>query len=170
MYSITENIYYSQLYSVAILLQPEPVSHRTIQGKDWVLSSYMLSSCGLPLPPTRLLVAVNEARSYFASTAHNITNSSDILKYLRQEGWIVSRCLSTNLSNLWIYLSEGLPIGISMYMLVCLRIYIYMYLSTVTPSVHSPSWAGTTAAAPAGFISPHSHLNATRNSLRPKHA
>jgi hypothetical protein len=28
MYSITENIYYSQLASVAILLQPEPVSQR----------------------------------------------------------------------------------------------------------------------------------------------
>jgi hypothetical protein len=38
MYSITENIYFSQLSSVAILLQPEPVSHRIIQGKDCVLS------------------------------------------------------------------------------------------------------------------------------------
>jgi hypothetical protein len=33
MYSITENICYSQLSSVAILLQPEPVSHRIVQGK-----------------------------------------------------------------------------------------------------------------------------------------
>jgi hypothetical protein len=64
MYSITENIYYSQLSSVAILLQPEPVSHRIIQGKDWVLYPYVLSSCGLPLPSTCLLVTVNEARSY----------------------------------------------------------------------------------------------------------
>jgi hypothetical protein len=70
MYSITENIYYSQLSSVAIVLQPEPVSHRIIQGKDWVVSPYMLSSCGLPLPPTCLLLTVNEARSYFASTIH----------------------------------------------------------------------------------------------------
>jgi hypothetical protein len=68
MYSITENIYYSQLSSVAILVQPEPVSHRIIQGNVCVLSSYVLSSCGLPLPPTCLLVTVNEARSYFAST------------------------------------------------------------------------------------------------------
>jgi hypothetical protein len=68
MYSITENIYYSQLSSVAILLQPEPVSHRIIQGKDWVHSPYVLSSCGLPLPPTCLLVTVNQTRSYFAST------------------------------------------------------------------------------------------------------
>jgi hypothetical protein len=38
MYSITENIYYSQLSSVAILLQPELDSHRMIQGNDCVLS------------------------------------------------------------------------------------------------------------------------------------
>jgi hypothetical protein len=38
MYSITENFYYSQLSSVAILLQPEPVSYRIIQGKDFVLT------------------------------------------------------------------------------------------------------------------------------------
>jgi hypothetical protein len=68
MYSITENIYYSQLSSVAILLQPERVSHRIIQGKHWVLSPYVLSSCGLPLPPTCLLLTINETRSYFAST------------------------------------------------------------------------------------------------------
>jgi hypothetical protein len=66
MYSITENIYYSQLSSVAILLQPEPVSHRIIQRKDWVLSSSVLSSFRLPLPPTCLLLTVNEDRSYFA--------------------------------------------------------------------------------------------------------
>jgi hypothetical protein len=68
VYSTTENIYCSQLSLVAILLQPEPVSHRIIQGKDCVLSPSVLSSCGLPLPPTCLLVTVNEARSHFAST------------------------------------------------------------------------------------------------------
>jgi hypothetical protein len=68
MYSITENIYYSQLSSVAILLQSEPVSHRIIQGKDYVLSPSVLSSFGLPLPPTCQLPTVSEARSYFAST------------------------------------------------------------------------------------------------------
>jgi hypothetical protein len=68
MYSITENIYYSQLSSVAILLQPEPVSHRIVQGNFWVLSPHVQSPCGLPLPPNCLLVAVNEARSYFAYT------------------------------------------------------------------------------------------------------
>jgi hypothetical protein len=68
MYSITENIYCSQLSSVAILLQPEPISCRIIKGNDCVLSPHVLSSCGLPLPPTCLLVTVNEARSYFAST------------------------------------------------------------------------------------------------------
>jgi hypothetical protein len=51
MYSKTENIYCSQLSSVAILLQPEPVSHRIIQGKDCVLSPSVLSSSGLPPPP-----------------------------------------------------------------------------------------------------------------------
>jgi hypothetical protein len=67
MYGITENIYYSQLSSVAILLQPEPVSHRIIQGNDCVFSPSVLSYCGLPLPPTCLLLTVCEARSYFAS-------------------------------------------------------------------------------------------------------
>jgi hypothetical protein len=68
MYSITENIYYSQLSSVALFLQPEPVfiSYSTSKG----LGS--LSSCDIALrsslPPTCLLVTVNEARSCFAST------------------------------------------------------------------------------------------------------
>jgi hypothetical protein len=68
MYNITQNIYCSQLYSVAVLLQPESVSHSVVQGKDCVLCLSMLSSCGLPLPPTCLFLTVNEARSYFAST------------------------------------------------------------------------------------------------------
>jgi hypothetical protein len=48
-YSITENVYYSQLSSVAILLQSETVSHRVIQGNDCVFSPSVLSSFGLPL-------------------------------------------------------------------------------------------------------------------------
>jgi hypothetical protein len=76
MYSVTENIYYSQLSSVGLLLQPEPLSHRIVQGKDWVLSPHALSPCGLPLPPTCLLVTVNEARWYFASTIHGARCSS----------------------------------------------------------------------------------------------
>jgi hypothetical protein len=76
MYSITENIYYSQLSSVGLLLQPEPLSHRIVQGKDWVLSPHALSPCGLPLPPTCLLVTVNEARCYFASAIHGARCSS----------------------------------------------------------------------------------------------
>jgi hypothetical protein len=67
MYSITENIYCSQLSSVVILLQPEPVSYRIIQGNDCVLAPYVLSSFGLPLPPC-LLLTVSESRSNFAST------------------------------------------------------------------------------------------------------
>jgi hypothetical protein len=77
MYSITENIYYSHLASVALLLQPEPISHRIIQGKDWVLSPYVLSSCGLLLPPTRLLVTVNDTRSYtYESKWHHNSEQS----------------------------------------------------------------------------------------------
>jgi hypothetical protein len=68
MYSITENIYCSQLSSVAILLQPEPVSHPIIQGNNCVFSPSVLSSFGLPLPPTCLVLTVSEARSYFVST------------------------------------------------------------------------------------------------------
>jgi hypothetical protein len=70
MYSITENIYYSQLSSVAILLQPEPncfTSYSTSKGLcSLALCAIVLQSP--PLPPTCLLVTVNEARSYFAST------------------------------------------------------------------------------------------------------
>jgi hypothetical protein len=51
MYSITENIYYSQLSSVAILLQPAPVSHRIIQGNDCVLSPFVLSLSVSPSLP-----------------------------------------------------------------------------------------------------------------------
>jgi hypothetical protein len=66
---ITENIYYSQLSSVTLLLQLElTISHRIIQGKNWVLSAYVLSSYGISLPPACLLLTVNEARIYFAST------------------------------------------------------------------------------------------------------
>jgi hypothetical protein len=65
MYSITENIYCSQLSSVAILLQPEPnyfTSYNTRKG----LCSLSLGAIVLrSLPPTCLLVTVNEARQLF---------------------------------------------------------------------------------------------------------
>jgi hypothetical protein len=67
MYSITENIYYSCPPLRFFCSLNLTVSHRIIQGKDWVLSLYALSTCGLPLPPTCLLVTVNEARSFFSS-------------------------------------------------------------------------------------------------------
>jgi hypothetical protein len=86
MYSITENIYYSQLSSVTLLLQPERnFSHRIIQVKDWVLSPYMLSSCCLLLPPTCLLVTVNEARSYFAFTIADPKNT-ELWQLIRRAG------------------------------------------------------------------------------------
>jgi hypothetical protein len=80
MYSVTENIYCSQLSSVVILLQPEPncfTSYNT--RKDWVLSPNVLSPCGNPLPLTCLLVTVNELRSYFAPT---ITISASFWSFL----------------------------------------------------------------------------------------
>jgi hypothetical protein len=41
----------------------------SIQGTNyWVISPYVLSLRGLPLPPASVFVKVNEARSYFAST------------------------------------------------------------------------------------------------------
>jgi hypothetical protein len=81
MYSITENIYYSQLSSVAILLQPKSVSHRIIQGKHCVLSlsRSVLSSCRLPLPS-------KEARSYFTSTVPQVARRSLSLQI---PGWHV---------------------------------------------------------------------------------
>jgi hypothetical protein len=39
----------------------------------------VLSPCGLPLPPTCLLVTVNEARSYFASTILRVPHAALIL-------------------------------------------------------------------------------------------
>jgi hypothetical protein len=81
MYSITENIYCSQLSSVAILLQPElTVSHRIVQGNYCVFSPSVLSSFGLPLPPTCLLLAVGEARSYFASAIYRQYGSFILLE------------------------------------------------------------------------------------------
>jgi hypothetical protein len=64
LYSITENIYYSQLSSVAILLQPEPVSHRTIiQGKYIVLCSLSLCAIVLLFPPASHVSTSNGQRS-----------------------------------------------------------------------------------------------------------
>jgi hypothetical protein len=72
MYSITENIYYSQPSSIAILLQPEPncfTSYNTRKALCSLSLSLSLSLCYcLPLPPTCLLLMANEARSYFVST------------------------------------------------------------------------------------------------------
>jgi hypothetical protein len=67
MYSITENIYYSQLSSVAILLQPEPNCFTSYSTRKLLCSLSVLSSCGLPLPPTCLVLTSSEAHSYFES-------------------------------------------------------------------------------------------------------
>jgi hypothetical protein len=69
MYSITENTYCSQLSSVVILLKPEPNCFTSYNTRKGLCS---LSLCAVvlqsSLPPTCLLVTVNEARSYFSST------------------------------------------------------------------------------------------------------
>jgi hypothetical protein len=50
---------------------------RIVQGKDWVLSPYVLSPCGLLLHPTCLLVTANEARRYFGSIIIRIVQGKD---------------------------------------------------------------------------------------------
>jgi hypothetical protein len=49
-----------------------------IQGNDCVFSPSVLSSFGLPLPPTCLVLTVSEARSYFASTIPDTGPSSSM--------------------------------------------------------------------------------------------
>jgi hypothetical protein len=81
MYIKTENIYYSQLSSVAILLQPEPVSHRTIQRKDCVFS---LSLCAIVLrssPPSNVSTC-NGQRSSKLFCIHYNVNQIPRLKLL----------------------------------------------------------------------------------------
>jgi hypothetical protein len=73
MYSITENIYYTQLSPVAILLQPEPNCFTSYNTREWLFFlPLVLSSFGLPLPPT-----VSEARNYFASTILILNKTRD---------------------------------------------------------------------------------------------
>jgi hypothetical protein len=90
MYSITENIYYSQLSSVAIRLQTEPNSFVSYSTRKGLCSPSVLSSFGLPLPPTCLLLTVSEARSYFASA---------VLRYLLQGHKLDSLLLFEFLNN-----------------------------------------------------------------------
>jgi hypothetical protein len=73
MYSTTENIYYSQLSSVAILVQPEPVSHRIIQGKDCVLS---LCAIVLRSPPPSHVYTYNCQRRSQLFCVHCTTTAS----------------------------------------------------------------------------------------------
>jgi hypothetical protein len=91
MYGITENIYYSQLSSVAIFLQPEPVSRRIIQRKDCVLSLPMC--CLLAVFPS--LPGVNEVRSYLACTI-DATVLKQMLKKHDVRAWTGFMCLRTD--------------------------------------------------------------------------
>jgi hypothetical protein len=67
LYSITENIYYSQLSSVTILLQPEPncfISYNTRKGLRSVsLYAIVLQSS----TPSHVSTSNGKAHSYFAS-------------------------------------------------------------------------------------------------------
>jgi hypothetical protein len=87
MYSITENIYYPQLFSVTLLLQPEGNCFT-----DWVLSPYLLSSCGLTLVPTCLLVTLIEARNYFASTIIYSCATNKYFMYLNEKHQLMFLC------------------------------------------------------------------------------
>jgi hypothetical protein len=115
MYSITENIYCWQLSSVAILLQPEPVSHRIVQGRDCVRSPSVLSSCDLLLHPTCLLVTVNEARSYFASTIQDNAllpqRSSDVISRCTEPMFVNVTSSTPVFINPWYSYPRGYAVG-----------------------------------------------------------
>jgi hypothetical protein len=110
MYSITENIYYSQLSSIAILLQPEPncfTSYNT--RKDWVLSHHVLSPCGLPPPPppnvptcrgqrSSQLFCVHYAISLYAYT---MWKSTPVLQACAVYSNRISVTIVINFFNLW---------------------------------------------------------------------
>jgi hypothetical protein len=91
-------------------------SHCIIQGKDWALSPYVLSSCGLPLPPTCLLVTVNEGSIYFASTIpkfrSNILPPSSALKMgvvRSSETLVLPTAVTSNLCCWNIHTQQRLP-------------------------------------------------------------
>jgi hypothetical protein len=93
MYSITEKIYYQQLSSVAILLQPEPNCFRSYNTRKALCSLSVLSSCRLPLPPTCLLLTANEALSCFASTILRYTDRHERRWVARRRQRTYSRLL-----------------------------------------------------------------------------
>jgi hypothetical protein len=75
----------------ALLLQPKRNNFTSDSTtKDWVMSSYVLSLRGLPLPPTCVFVTVNEAWSYFASTV--------IANMLNKQSRTADRVLSSTLA------------------------------------------------------------------------
>jgi hypothetical protein len=93
MYSITENIYYSTavLRCATSAAWTSFTSYNT--SKDCVLCPYVLSFCGLPLPPTCLHVRVNEARIYFASTVTHVLSHTQLSKRV---------CLSDGLTTVFL--------------------------------------------------------------------
>jgi hypothetical protein len=81
MYSITENIYYSQLSSVAIVLQPEPncfTSYNTRKALCSLSLSLSLSLCAVALPssPSSHVSTSNGQRSSQLFCVHYSTDLS----------------------------------------------------------------------------------------------
>jgi hypothetical protein len=86
------------------------LSHRIVLGKDWVLSPYVLSPCSLPLPPTCLLVTVNEARSYFASSIRDYTLQNPrrlSIFILTAAGTWIRLCIKMIISITWLIDFDG---------------------------------------------------------------
>jgi hypothetical protein len=87
MYSITENIYYSQLSSVALLLQPEPNCFTSYNTRKGLCS---LSLCAIVLRyPTCLLLTFKEARSYFRPLylATSYTGEESVIRNTNHRMW-----------------------------------------------------------------------------------
>jgi hypothetical protein len=117
MYSITENIYCSQLSSVAILLQPESISHRMIQGKHSALS-LSLSTVVLPSSPSSHVSTSNGQRSSQLFCVHYTPRCADSMLCLRSEDALVITCVANVMEVKVLYVQQDLRYAISSYWLL----------------------------------------------------
>jgi hypothetical protein len=81
MYSITENIYYSQLSSVAILLQPEPNCFTSYNTRKGLRS---LSLCAIVLrspPPSHVSTSRGQRISQLFCVHYNFYSVSHALEF-----------------------------------------------------------------------------------------